>query len=375
MKKKIVALIITGLMLLSLVGCGTSNSTATSNTPAKKDKPTVAFLMGLPPFGWAQQYVDDIKADFEKNKKNGVIKDYKLYLTKSDEEANAALNDALNNKIDAIGILPMYEDSISASVAKLVAAGTKVETMGASYPGTLRMDGDYVKFQQIPTQYVLSQMGGKGNVVRVSGPAGESNSILYDSVMDGVLKEYPNGKQVAKVNGDYDATKSNQAVAAILSAHPEKIDGMIGITSGAWGAMKAFIAANRPVPIMVGDDMIGFLRYMKDHPEINAMIPTYVPGVGAAITETMIRQAQGKKINEAKLEPVPGKNDGSKHINLPTPYFIVRKVDMNADYLKGMDPRTKVITLEDALKTGEGKPDTWVLDFEYPAETIDAYFQ
>lgn len=386
MKKKIIALIvITALTLLSVVGCGTQSTQSSLTTPtdtktdtktdttAQKTKGfTVGVLIGLPPFSWLDQFQEDVKIALEKEKKSGVIADYIMYNTKTDEEANAALNDALNRKVDGVLLLPANEDSISASVGKLTAAGIKVFGQSAYYPGGVRLDVDFTSYR-LPTEFVLEEMGGKGNLVEIIGFEGEVSQVTYDKVDGASIAKYPDVKKVARAQGEYDAGKTNKAVSGIISANP-KIDGYIG-NLGVVGAIRAFQAAKKPLPVMTGDYTMEFFRMWKTIPELKAMAPSYPPGVGYDGIELLVKIMQGKKIKESALTPVPGRTDGAKAIFLPPPLYVVKELKPDAKWMKLKDPRTKVITLDEALKLGEGKADSYCIDGFLSDADINAFFQ
>src|SRR6185437_6065612 len=92
-------------------------------------------------------------------------------------------------------------------------------------------------------QWMVNEMGGKGELVINHGVAGTALTKLMDRQALGVFSKYPGIKIVAQFYGNWNDGLSQEGVSRILAAHPN-IDA-IWTVDGTWGSLQA-VVQHRP---------------------------------------------------------------------------------------------------------------------------------
>jgi ABC-type sugar transport system substrate-binding protein len=97
---------------------------------------------------------------------------------------------------------------------------------------------------------LFDKIGGKGNVVHISGYPGSGAEIARTAGFDRALKEYRNIKLIAEQPGNWNQIDSRRVMEDIIVAHP-KIDAVFGQNdSTGIGAMQALEDAHLQVPVV-----------------------------------------------------------------------------------------------------------------------------
>lgn len=146
---------------------------------------------------------------------------------------------------------------------------------------------------------VIQKMGGKGNVLMVSGIAGVNTSDSFDTGALKAISEFPDIKLIGTVQGNWTDQVSQVEVQKFLATHPEQIDGII-VQAPEMGVIRALQQSARPVPPMDLQGTFGAACYWRDHPEI-ADIGFYVWPPASEMSfgwnvALRILQAQGPKL-------------------------------------------------------------------------------
>lgn len=92
-------------------------------------------------------------------------------------------------------------------------------------------------------QWMVNQMGGKGEVVINHGVAGTSVTKTYDAQALKVFGKYPGIKVVGEFYGNWNDATSQEGVSRILAAHPNL--SAIWTVDGTYGSLEA-VMKNRP---------------------------------------------------------------------------------------------------------------------------------
>ncbi|MBZ9965747.1 sugar ABC transporter substrate-binding protein [Mesorhizobium sp. BR1-1-2] len=147
-------------------------------------------------------------------------------------------------------------------------------------------------------QWMVNQMGGKGELIFNHGVAGTTVTKTYDEQAYGVFKKYPDIKIVGDFYGNWNDATSQEEVAKILAAHPN-VDG-IWTVDGTFGSLQAVINS-RPDKLVViaGQSNNGYRLAMAD-PAMQAkglkgVSSSAGPAVGGYAFKLMMEVVTGKK--------------------------------------------------------------------------------
>ena len=113
------------------------------------------------------------------------------------EQANQLQDLQTVNKINALVVFPFESASLTKPVAQVKASGVYVTVVDRGLTDTSAQDayvaGDNIAFGKIPAEYLVEEMGGKGNIVAMRGIATTLDNERMDA-FNSVLKEYPDMK-------------------------------------------------------------------------------------------------------------------------------------------------------------------------------------
>jgi len=128
-------------------------------------------------------------------------------------------------------------------------------------PTAIKVNTDQFEFGKKLAEFLAQKLGGKGNVIMVTGVAGTFVDQQRNAGADSVWKANPGIKVVNRYTGMWDSSVAERNTASILPSLP-KIDG-IWCQGGTDGVLKAFIAAKRtPLPPTAGEAENGFRKFM-----------------------------------------------------------------------------------------------------------------
>ena len=400
--KRTLAIILTGLMLIGLTGCGNNANTASedSNTTtapsenevntetetnedadgsqedAKTDGFVVGFSNGYWGNTWRAQMIEDFEKQAEKYKSEGILADYMVSNTESDaaEQLNQ-INAMIDAGVDAIMIDAVSPTTIRSAVERAKKEGILVVVTNdpAAYEDTICVCGDNYSWQMIQAKWMVEQLNGKGNIVVISGVAGNSADTFRQKANDDVLANYPDIKILASAPGSWSQTEAQSVMTTFLSSY-DNIDAVLEQEVMGEGVLKAYENAGKTPTIMTGDYTKSFLQKWSEMPDLNTIGVSYAPGNAVPALDVTIRLLQGKTLKEDVLEPNPMDENLINTIMLDPPYVITREGEQDAVWMEGLSG-TKAITLDEAIEMMKDKADTAAVDGWISEEEVDALFE
>ncbi len=339
MKKKALALLLAGAMVMSLAACGSSETADTSaaETPAATEETDAAesteaaettgdaaaadadyalekgdYVIGLSNsfYGntWRKQMVESFTEAAEEAKKAGYIADFEIQ--NGDGTVNtqiAQINSFILEGVDAICINAASSTALNDVIQQAMKQGIKIIAFDSiiDLDGAYTMDYDWVSMGEKKTQFVMDKIGGKGNVLIVRGPSGAApDEGIYEGITN-VLNKYPDVKIAAEVLGEADATVTQEGILNIISSLPE-IDAVIThCGADSMGVVNAFKSMGKDVPLTIGDNTAEFIKWWdaqsKDGYETLSVNST--PSCGAGALWTAVAVLNGKSVPQNMYLP------------------------------------------------------------------------
>ncbi len=400
--KRTLAIILTGLMLIGLTGCGNNANTASEDsntttapsedaastetetneeadagqTDAKTDGFVVGFSNGYWGNTWRAQMIEDFEKQAEKYKSEGILADYMVSNTESDaaEQLNQ-INAMIDAGVDAIMIDAVSPTTIRSAVERAKKEGILVVVTNdpAAYEDTICVCGDNYSWQMIQAKWMVEQLDGKGNIVVISGVAGNSADTFRQKANDDVLANYPDIKILASAPGSWSQTEAQSVMTTFLSSY-DNIDAVLEQDVMGEGVLKAYENAGKTPTVMTGDYTKSFLQKWSEMPDLNTIGVSYAPGNAVPALDVTVRLLQGKTLREDVLEPNPMDENLINTIMLDPPYVITREGEQDAVWMEGLSG-TKAITLDEAIEMMKDKADTAAVDGWISEEEVDALFE
>ena len=159
-------------------------------------------------------------------------------------------------------------------------------------------------------QWMVNQMGGKGELVINHGVAGTAVTKVYDQQALGVFGRYPDIKIVGDFYGNWNDATSQEGVSKILAAHPDL--SAIWTVDGTYGSLQAVMNA-RPDKLVViaGQSNNGYRQLIADPAEqkkgLKGLSSSAGPAVGGYAFKVMMEELTGQqKLTGHNIEyPLP----------------------------------------------------------------------
>ena len=163
---------------------------------------------------------------------------------------------------NVIVVWPDFGATLLRAMHEATQAGVAVVPYGTGedFPGVVGRDyavtvTDNAKDKaKIKAEWVAKQLNGRGNVVAIGGLPGNANSAAQMEGYREVFARFPEIKLLETPDGNWDATVNQRVMAGMLAKY-DKIDAVLtdyGLS--AMGAVRAFVAANRDIPVWVTED-------------------------------------------------------------------------------------------------------------------------
>lgn len=327
---------------------------------------------------WRAQYVEEFEKKCQELKDKGVIKDFVVASTNTDvtEQMNQ-INNMISSGVNCIQLNPISPASVAPIQAACDAAGVMlvINTDPAAIDENLvEVLVDNKQYFEIMTKWFVEAIGGKGDIVHITGTPGMPADLVRQKVVEDILAGYPDIKVLATAPGSWSQTESQAAMSTFLSTY-DKIDGMLTQDIMAEGILRAYETAGKKPPTMLGDYTMSFIRKWVDMPDLNAMTTTFQPHGSAEGVQYAVRIMNGKKLKDGILGPNPLDETMMNAINLPPAYGVTYKDEpADASWKQGYD-MTEFISVDTAIKVAEDVPDTGALGKTFDDADWDNMFE
>ncbi len=163
----------------------------------------------------------------------------------------------ITQRFDAIVFVPIDIQAGADAVRKAKAANIPVVGSNARVTGSDLLSyvgSDDVKAGAMEAEAIAKAMGGKGNVVVLQGPIGQSGEIERGRGNQQVLAANPGMKVLERKTANWSRAEAQSLMENWLTAHPGQIGGVIGQNDemglGALQAVKAAGLDPKTIPIV-----------------------------------------------------------------------------------------------------------------------------
>jgi ribose transport system substrate-binding protein len=181
------------------------------------------------------------------------------YVLSADDKLDKQISDVedlIQKKIDVL-LINATQAGAQAVIEKAAKANIKVITLQRQIPSpavSSHIGTDNVVIGSLGAEWIVSQLGGKGNVVVLEGIPGAASSEDRKKGAAKVFPKYSGIKVVSQQTAEYDRAKALHVMENILQAQPN-IDAVYCFNDEmAMGALSAVKAAKRTGIMITGMD-------------------------------------------------------------------------------------------------------------------------
>ncbi|PFP30618.1 sugar ABC transporter substrate-binding protein [Bacillus sp. AFS073361] len=256
--KKSVLISLFSAAMLAMAGCSSGSETGGSATNSAGDDGKVVV-------GWSQMEnnnpwrIAETKSIREEAKKRG------FQMVYSDAQSDTAkqvsdVEDMVAQGVDYIILAPREFEGLSPALATAKKAHIPVILVDRKVAGEAGKDyvsflgSNFIEQGQKAADWLINEMGGKGNIVELTGTSGSSVAIdRQKGFMDKLKEKAPDMKVISSQTGDFARANGQKVMENLLQSQGDKIDAVYAHNDEmAIGAINAIKAAGK-VP---GKDII-----------------------------------------------------------------------------------------------------------------------
>jgi ribose transport system substrate-binding protein len=244
--------------------------------------------------------------------KAGLIKD--VVITQSDLKDSVQIQQMrqlVDQGVDAIVVCCSNVTALNQTVAYAHSKGVPVFSWSGyiTSPYAVSAAANYGEGGYLIAKSLFDRIGGKGDVLLVSGIPGLASSDSFDGGVTRALKESTGIRLAGTVAGKWTDQIAQVEVQKFLATHPGKIDGIIVQSPAETGVLKALLQSGRPVvPITLAGE-VGAACYWLKHPDwMKEGFFMWPPGDEFELVfDVMIRtlEGQGPKVQSVARSVLP----------------------------------------------------------------------
>lgn len=363
-----------GVICLAVSAAGAEELPFLKNVDHGKGPFKIGYSNGFIGNGWRVQHVEGVEKAGEELKKAGLVSEVIVVNSTSGASGQIAqVNSLLAQGIDALVINPVSAEPLMPIVQRAVASGVLVVVADNPLPmeDVLNVSLDHTQYWGIETEWLIDAIGGKGNIVAIEGLAGNTANDWRVRARDAVLAKHPDVKLLASATGGWDQAQSREAMAGMLAAHGDQIDGVLIQEVMNDGAIRAYKAAGVEMPPLTGDYTLSFLKYWKNTPELTSVAVNNPPGIGTDAFRIAVELLAGGKLNTDKLVANPLDPETKNTLLISEPYVVEREANTTRPWCSA---ETECISVDQAITLMDGMADDATLDKALSQDEVRALY-
>lgn len=283
-----------GLALAGVAGCG-SGARAASGAGRGGGRLRIALANSYIGNSWRIEMENQWKAALQMEPYASQV-DGPIYNSNNNlRDQSQQLSNLVSLGVDAICINAASPTALNAIIEQAAKRGILVVSFDNTVTArsALKVNTDQFAFGRLLAQHLVQLIGGRGNVIMVTGVPGTTVDALRNAGAESVWRSTSGVKVVNRFTGMWDSSVARKNTAAVISSLP-KIDG-IWAQGGTDGVLGAFRAAGRPLPPTCGESENGFRKYlagMPGYPKVRGLSigqPPYLAVVALEVARRVLR--------------------------------------------------------------------------------------
>jgi len=245
----------------------------------------IAFSNNYAGNSWRQAMLKSYDIVTRKAVADGVVAAADVFTTADKEVPTQAaqIQNLILQGYNAIVINASSPDALNGAIKQAVDAGIVVVSFDGlvTEPGAWRAVVDFKDYGEQEVEHLAKWLPKGGSLLEIRGLAGTSiDDAIHSGIAEGVQK-HPEFKIANSVEGDWDQTVAQKAVATVLPSLPE-IVGVVDQGGDGYGAAQAFAAGGRKQPIIImgnRQDELAWWKQQKDKNGYTTWSASIAPGV------------------------------------------------------------------------------------------------
>ncbi|WP_028392031.1 substrate-binding domain-containing protein [Bacillus cihuensis] len=290
------------IMTTMVAACSSNLETSSGSGDSKQKKDSDSIKIGFQVYGLRGEFATNLTEAMKAHAKEIGVD---LVVMDGNYDVSTAISQLKNlesQKVDAIIVNPIDEEALNATVDEIVNAGTPVLGVNAfltseklnSYIGSPDVVAGETEAQQI-----VDALGGKGNVVLLEGPIGQTGQTKRREGIDNILEKNKDIKLIAEQTANWSRAEAMTIMENWIQTHGDKINAVIAQNDEmAIGAINALRAKGMTdVPVVGVDGVNDALQAVKKG-EMIATVYQNAIEQGKTVVDMAVKAAKGETIEK-----------------------------------------------------------------------------
>jgi ribose transport system substrate-binding protein len=287
MRRTLLGLVATAILAgTQLVAPGVAEAAAKCIKGDRKPPFTVGWANIYSVPTWMKQTEGTITDVVDQLKAKGMVDN--LVITDAEGNANnqiTQIQSMIDADVDAIIVIAGSSTALNRVIDQACEKGiavANVDSLVTTDNLTVKINTDSQKWGTQAAEFLVKELGGKGKIIIMNGPAGVSVSEDRRAGATPVLQANPGIEVLTETNTAYNAAPAQEAMTSLLFQYPE-IDGILSLGGAlSAGAILAMDRQGRELPPMTGENYRQFLELWKekDLKAWGTMQPNWLGGLG-----------------------------------------------------------------------------------------------
>ncbi|WP_156750474.1 substrate-binding domain-containing protein [Mycobacterium sp. 852013-50091_SCH5140682] len=303
-------------LMVSVAACGAGDPSAKNGQPSTRVGVTVYDMSSFITQGkeGAEAYAKANNIDLVWNSAGGDV-----------STQASQVDQLINQKVDAIVIVPVQADSLAPQMASAKAANIPVIAVN-----TALADSGALKSSVLPDdvaagaqemQMMADKLGGKGNIVVLQGPLGSSPELDRTKGIKDTLAKYPGIKILAIDTANWKRDEAVNKTKNWISSFGDQINGIVSENDDmGLGAVQALSEAGKSVPVVGIDGIQDGLEAVKSGKFIGTSLQhgRVEMAEGIAVAQRAVKGEPVEQKYVYKMPPVTPQNVDQYYQNVVT---------------------------------------------------------
>ena len=252
--------------------CAVASAMLAGPALADTSKMRIAFSNNYAGNSWRQAMLKSYDIVTKKAVADKIVEAADVFTTADKEVPTQAaqIQNLILQGYNAIVINASSPDALNGAVKQACDAGITVVSFDGvvTEPCAWRIVVDFKDYGEREVEFLKDHLPKGGNLLEIRGLAGTGIDASVHSGIEEGLAKYPQFKVVSSVEGDWDQTTAQKAVASVLPSLPV-IAGIVDQGGDAYGAAQAFKAAGRPTPVILMGNRQDELKWWQQQAAAN----------------------------------------------------------------------------------------------------------
>ncbi len=313
--KKMLSLVLSACMVLSLAACSSSSSTTTESTASTTTTTTetaevvtsegyrIAFSNSYVGNAWRTAAVNIFDAYTADLVDQGILAE--AYSSSAGDDVQAQINEITNmmsEGYDAIVVIAASTTGLMSVLEEAADRGIVIVCFDANVDSDMvyNVNTDQFEYGRLLAQSLADRMDGEGNILWIKGIEGNQVTIDRSEGMQSVLDNYPDITVLGDGYGKWDDSTSAGVMSNLMSAYSSQgIDGILSEGGGGHAIVESLTEYGynpADVPISEGEM---FNSFMKDWVELDldAFCTAQPPYLAAASVDVALAVLNGEDVD------------------------------------------------------------------------------